>query len=67
MTSIVWVAHSVDEATVLGVFTTADLAKEAAQADLGDDAVALAWDERRDGRFVSTTWDYAVQPFEVIE
>lgn len=67
MTKTVWVTHSVDEATVLGVFATEELAKDAAQADLGEVQPPLIWQMRGDGRFVSTTWDYAVLPFEVIE
>lgn len=64
--STVWVTHSVDEATIIAVSTTEELAKAQAQADVGVDGEPLVWQRRRDGRYVSTTWDYAVLPFEVI-
>lgn len=62
----IWVVLSVDEASVVGVTTTAEQGKALALADLGPDQRPLIWEERRDGRFRSTSWDYEVRPFEVI-
>jgi hypothetical protein len=59
---MVWVVLSVDEATVVAVTASAERGKAEAEDDCGK---PLTWIERRDGRFTSTSWDYAVAPFEV--
>lgn len=67
MTKTVWITYSIDEATIMAASATADLAKDVAQADVGDGYPPIVWRSRRNGRFVSTAWNYAVLPFEVIE
>lgn len=63
----VWVALDVEEASVVGVAATAELAKTMAEADNGS---SLTWRERSDDWFTAGPIDYSVyrvQPFEVIE
>lgn len=67
MTKTVWITYSIDEATIMAASATADLAKAVAQNDLGEGYPPIVWRNRRDGRFVSVAWEYAVLPFEVIE
>jgi hypothetical protein len=62
----VWVALDIEEATIVAVAATAELAKVEAEADNG---APLTWRERRDGRFTSGDLDYPeyrVQPFELV-
>jgi hypothetical protein len=65
---IVWVALSVDEAMVVAVAATAEMAKAAAQADSGEGA-PIKWIERGIDHYSSERdgYGYQVRAFEVTE
>lgn len=62
MSERVWTVLYREDNSVVGVTRTAERGKALAEEDnLGP----LTWQERDDGRFTSTTWEYEVRPFEV--